>query len=209
MPIKINGKQFYKVNRITMKTTFKKNILVALMFGTFISYANEGITTISNVKRVKVEFNSVKKGNTLIIKEDNGSILFSENLKTTGNYSRMFDLSALKNGNYTAELNKNFEIIVKPFVVNDGNVSFLTSKETKIIKPIIRNENNRLFISKIDTNKEPVHVTLYYKEELIFSKTFNESKNLNKVFRLAKNEFGNYRVIVNSQNKSYVKEFNI
>ena len=192
-----------------MKTTFKKNLVIALMFGTFISYANKGTTSISNVKRVKVEFNSVKKGQTLIIKEDNGSILFSQNLKTTGQYSRMFDLSALKNGNYTAELNKTFEIIVKPFVVSNGNVHFLSKDETKIIKPIIRNKENKLFISKIDTNKEPVQVILYFKNEIIFSKTFIESKNLNKVFRLAENEIGDYRVIVNSQNKSYVKEFKI
>ena len=39
----------------------KKIILVALMFGTLISYANENINTEDAKKTVKVEFNNVKK----------------------------------------------------------------------------------------------------------------------------------------------------
>lgn len=193
-----------------MKTTIKKYLLVALMFGTLITNANENesLNTTSDIKRVKIAFEAVKKGHTLSIKDKDGTILYSTEIETNGEYSKTFDLSKLEKGNYTTELDKDFEIIVKSFSVNKGTVKF--NKVETVFKPVIRTENNLVFISKINFTKEPLQISLYYKDEIIYSNTIQDTNALlNRVFKLSKEEKGDYKVVINSNKRAFSKNFNI
>ncbi|WP_218598136.1 DUF3244 domain-containing protein [Polaribacter sp. NJDZ03] len=189
----------------------KKIILVALMLGTLITNANEKDNT--NYKEakgtVKVEFNNVKKGHTLTIKNANGLTVYNNEIKNSGNYSRTFDFSALENGVYAVELNKDFEIVIKQFYVENGLVSFINNNNEKIFKPIIRTEGKLLLISKISFNNEPLNVTLYYNDEAVLSETISGDKLLQRVYKLSEQKVGSYKVIISSNNRTYVKDFTI
>ncbi|UWD31172.1 hypothetical protein OEG92_01280 [Polaribacter sejongensis] len=189
----------------------KKIILVALMFGTLITNANEKDNTNYKEakKTVKVEFNNVKKGQTLTIKNSNGLTVYNNEIKNSGDYSRTFDFSALENGIYSAELNKDFEIVIKQFYVENGLVTFLNNKDEKIFKPIIRTEGDLLLVSKINFNNEPLKVTLYYNDEVVLSETISGDKLLKRVYKLSEKEVGAYKVVVSSDERTYSKEFNI
>ena len=189
----------------------KKIILVALMFGTLITNANEKDN--SNYKEakktVKVEFNNVKKGQTLTIKNSNGLTVYNNEIQNSGDYSKTFDFSALENGIYSAELNKDFEIVIKQFNVENGLVTFLNNKDEKIFKPIIRTEGELLLISKINFNNEPLKVTLYYNDEAVLSETISGDKLLQRVYQLSEKEVGAYKVVVSSDERTYTKDFTI
>ncbi|WP_166387540.1 T9SS type A sorting domain-containing protein [Polaribacter sp. 11A2H] len=189
----------------------KKIILVALMLGTLITNANEKDNT--NYKEakgtVKVEFNNVKKGHTLTIKNANGLTVYNNEIKNSGNYSRTFDFSALENGVYAVELNKDFEIVIKQFYVENGLVSFINNNNEKIFKPIIRTEGKLLLISKISFDNEPLNVTLYYNDEAVLSETISGDKLLQRVYKLSEQKVGSYKVIISSNNRTYIKDFTI
>ncbi|QXP63355.1 hypothetical protein [Polaribacter sp. HaHaR_3_91] len=189
----------------------KKIILVALMFGTLITNANEKDN--SNYKEakktVKVEFNNVKKGQTLTIKNSNGLTVYNNEIQNSGDYSKTFDFSALENGIYSAELNKDFEIVIKQFNLENGLVTFLNNKDEKIFKPIIRTEGELLLISKINFNNEPLKVTLYYNNEAVLSETISGDKLLQRVYKLSEKEVGAYKVVVSSDERTYTKDFTI
>ncbi|WP_340832793.1 hypothetical protein [Polaribacter sejongensis] len=189
----------------------KKIILVALMFGTLITNANEkDNTNYKDAKKtVKVEFNNVKKGQTLTIKNSNGLTVYNNEIQNSGDYSKTFDFSALENGIYSAELNKDFEIVIKQFYVENGLVTFLNNKDEKIFKPIIRTEGDLLLVSKINFNNEPLKVTLYYNDEVVLSETISGDKLLKRVYKLSEKEVGAYKVVVSSDERTYSKEFNI
>ncbi|UWD31171.1 hypothetical protein OEG92_01275 [Polaribacter sejongensis] len=188
-----------------------KIILVALMFGTLITSANEKDNTNYKEakKTVKVEFNNVKKGQTLTIKNSNGLTVYNNEIKNSGDYSRTFDFSALENGIYSAELNKDFEIVIKQFYVENGLVTFLNNKDEKIFKPIIRTEGDLLLVSKINFNNEPLKVTIYYNDEVVLSETISGDRLLKRVYKLSEKEVGAYKVVVSSDERTYSKEFNI
>ncbi|QTD36598.1 hypothetical protein JL193_10630 [Polaribacter batillariae] len=193
-----------------MKTTIKKYLVVVLMFGALISYANENNTPVNPIdaKRVKVEFNAVKKGNTLSIKEINGFVLYSSKIESAGILSKTFDFSALKSGSYVAELNKDYEVIKKYFKVLNGKVSF--EEDEKFYKPSIRVEEDLVFISKISFDKKPVQIAVYYNNEVIFSETTKTNKDLlNRIYRVSKEIKGNYKVQVNSDGRTFTKHFKI
>ena len=189
----------------------KKIILVALMFGTLITSANEKDNTNYKEakKTVKVEFNNVKKGQTLTIKNSNGLTVYNNEIQNSGDYSKTFDFSALENGIYSAELNKDFEIVIKQFYVENGLVTFLNNKDEKIFKPIIRTEGDLLLVSKINFNNEPLKVTLYYNDEVVLSETISGDRLLKRVYKLSEKEVGAYKVVVSSDERTYSKEFNI
>jgi hypothetical protein len=193
-----------------MKTIIKKYLVVVMMLGTFINYANESNNSfdITDGKRVKVEFKTVKKGHMLSIKNENGVVMYSQEIKRSGTYSQVFDLSKLEKGNYTTELEKDFEIIVKYFSVLRGQISF--KNEKTIFKPIIRIKENLILISKMNFEKEPLKITLYYDDEIILSEKVKEGGDiLNRVYRVSEKIKGNYKVVVNSNNRSYMQDFNI
>ena len=194
-----------------MRTTIKKSLLVALMFGTLISYANENTTPTNtvDVKRVKVEYKTVKKGHALTIKTENGLIIYKQIIDSPGTYSKVFDLTNLEDGFYTTELERDFEIHVKKIEVKNGLVTFLKKENKKIFKPVIRTEGDLLLISKITFNKEPLKIVLYYNNDVILSETVKGKELLNRVYKLSKSERGAYKVVINTDNRTYTKDFTI
>jgi hypothetical protein len=194
-----------------MKTTTKKYLVLVMMFvGTFISYANESNNSLNirDGKRVKIAFKTVKKGHTLSIKNENGVVMHSQEIKNSGSYAQLFDLSRLEKGNYTTELEKDFKIVIKYFSVLDGQVFF--KNEKIIFKPVIRIKENLILISRMNFQKEPLKITLYYNDEIILSEEVEGADDiLNRVYRVSKKIKGDYKVIVNTNKRAYIKDFNI
>jgi hypothetical protein len=193
-----------------MKTIIKKYLIVAFIFGTYISYAieNSKISNTVPVKSVKVEFKSVKKGHTLTLKDESATTIYKEEIQNSGDYSKLFNFKNIENGSYTIELEKDFEIIIKKMKVDNGAVSYI--KETdKIFKPSIRLKSDLLLISKVSFVKKPLNITLYYKDVMIHSEKVDGENLVNRVYKLSNTEKGAYKVVIASDNRNYVKHFRI
>ena len=193
-----------------MKTIIKKHLVTFTILVSLANYATENnISTPIDGKKVKVEFIAVKKGQVLSIRNANSIIMYSDVIEMAGNYARTFDLTGLENGKYTTELEKDFETIIKPFLVENRLVTFLPEENKTIFKPVIRTQDNLLLISKISLENQPVKITLYYKGEVIYTETAKDAKILNRALRLLKNKKGNYTVAISADNKKYSKRFKI
>ena len=193
-----------------MKTIIKKYLVAFIFLLSLVSYATEkNISTTIDGKKVKVEFTAVRKGQVLSIKNANNIVMYSDVIEMAGNYTRTFDLTNLENGKYTAELEKDFETIIKPFLVANGLVTFTPEENKTIFKPVIRIQDNLLLISKISLEDQPVKITLYYKGDVIYTETSKDTKVLNRALRLLKNKKGNYTVAISADNKNYRKNFKI
>ena len=193
-----------------MKTTIKKYLVAVTFLLSLVSYATEkNISTTIDGKKVKVEFTAVRKGQVLSIKNANSIVMYSDIIEMAGNYARTFDLTSLENGKYTAELEKDFETIIKPFLVENGLVTFTPEENKTIFKPVIRTQDNLLLISKISLENQPIKITLYYKGDVIYTEMAKDIKVLNRAFRLLKNKKGNYTAAINANGKKYSKNFKI
>ena len=193
-----------------MKTIINKYLVTFTILVSLANYATENnISTPIDGKKVKVEFIAVRKGQVLSIKNANSVIMYSDVIEMAGNYARTFDLTGLENGKYRIELEKNFETIIKPFLVENRLVTFLPEENKTIFKPVIRTQDNLLLISKISLENQPVKITLYYKDEVIYTETAKDAKILNRALRLLKNKKGNYTVAISADNKNYSKSFKI
>lgn len=193
-----------------MRTTIKKTMVLILMFGTLMSSATENSKSkkLVSVKRVIVEFNNVKKGQTFIIRNENKIIIHKQKIVKPGTFSKVFDLTNLEDGIYTSEVEKDFEISIKKFNVSNGYVTFIKEESKKIFKPLIRLKSDLLLISKLSF-KEPINIVLYYKENIILNEQFEGKNIINRVYKLSIAEKGAYRVVVKSDNRLFIKNFTI
>ncbi|MBU2926873.1 hypothetical protein [Winogradskyella psychrotolerans] len=184
-----------------MKTFFKNILVLAVMLGTCTGYANASLEVPT--------FNSVKKGNSISVTDAVGEVVFSGLINYDGNISHLYDFSQLKDGIYTIEVEKAFEIEVNIVEVKNHNVNFLNKKSEKIFKPVFRTENNRLMISKIALNNSKMEIELYYDNELIHSEMANGSDILNRVYKFDNTVKGEYTAVVKSNGRVFTETFKI
>ncbi len=182
---------------------------MATLFGSLLSNANELANNLKGLaaEKVKVTFNDVQKGNTLFIKNIAGAVVYKQQIKTSGAYTKTFDLSKLEEGTYSTELDKDFEIIIKEFTVADGKVNFTAQKT--VFKPVLRTKDNLILFSQISFSKKPTKIIVYYEDEMIYSETIDKTTHniVNRTLKLEEDIKGAYKVVVKNSGKSYLKEF--
>lgn len=185
-----------------MKAVIKSILVVAVMLGTFTSYASETLKDLPT-------FKFVNEGHNLSVKNASGEVIFSGRIKHNGNLVRLFDFSQLNNGVYTVEISKDFEIEVLDLEVNNEEVKILTDSSNKIYKPVVRTEEGLLIISKIALDTNEMEVELYFEDELIHTEKVEGDEVLNRVYKLDKTISGDYTAVIKSNGRVYSKNFRI
>lgn len=185
-----------------MKTLFKKILVLAVMFGTYTSYANDTL-------EVATTFNYVKKGNHISVSDASGEIIYSGKVNYNGNLTTLFDFTQLKDGNYTIEINKDFEIEIHSINVKKHQVTFIESANEKIFKPVFRAEADKVLISKLAVDSTEMKIDLYYENQLIYSETVIGNEILNRVYKLDRTLHGSYTAVINSNDRVFVENFRI
>jgi len=154
-------------------------------------------------------FSNVKKGHEFTVKTAGGKIVHQETIERNGTYKKQFDLTGLENGLYFIELNKDFEIVVKPFKIVESKVSFLTDLEKSIFKPVVRTKDSKLMISQLALNVKPLNVELYYEGALIYQEKLAAKPIIEQVYKLAKNQKGEYTLRMTSGERLFVERFTL
>lgn len=192
-----------------MISKIKKTVLVAFLFGTMSSYANEGVYNVGEGKVSIIELDYVKKGQRLYIKDTNNNILFEQEIERNGSYTNQFDFSTLKDGYYVLEMNKDFEIVETPFAIKSGVAFFNNSQKKKVYKPYVRVKDNKVLVSKLNFNKNSLEITIYYKGIAIHHDEVTNEEFVNKVYALDTDIKGNYRVEIKSEGKLFYNNLSI
>ena len=194
----------------------KKGILMATMFATLLSFANEApfYTIKKDAERTSLTLNDVKQGNLLSIKDENGIIVYKELIEKSGMYTKEFDLTTLPDGAYNFELDKDLEINTIPFTVYSNEVTFKKELEKTIFKPYARVKGDVVYVTKLALNEEPLKVDIYFtsfdgfssKSELTYSENIQNTKLINRVYRLASLDKGNYKIVFKTDGRVFTKQ---
>lgn len=191
----------------------KKGTLIVSILATMVSNAIEtpAMAFDNDLKRTYVYIENVKVGNQLSIIDFNGFVLHKEQIIKTGNYSRGYDFTALPDGEYSFQLDKEMEIRTIPFTVESNNVLFNKEEETTIYKPLILVEGDYTFVSKLALDLEPVTIKIYYQDpetfgyNLIRTDIVKDVQTVERVYKLENMENVNYKVVVSTKEKDFTK----
>ena len=195
-----------------MKRSVKKSLVIAVMFTTMLSFANEfaSLPKEKTSKITNVTFENVKKGALLLIKDKNSLVLYKELIERSGKYTRGFDLTALPDGSYYFELDKEVEINITPFVVKSNVVTFNKSEQHTINKPFVTIKKGRIMVSKLALENQPLEIKIYDENSyLIYSDKLENGQILERIYDVSKVTKGNYKIIMKSDGREFVKHFNI
>ena len=185
-----------------MKNLFRNILVLAVVLGSYNSYANETL-------KVATTYKHVKKGQEISVYDESGEMIYKGTIKYNGNLTRLFDFSQLKDGKYTAEITKGFEIEVTTIKVKNNLVSYSNVSGVKIYKPVFRIENEKVIIKKLAFESKKMEVKLYYENELIHTETVKGDEVLNRVYKLDESQSGSYTAIVKAEGRVFVEHFTI
>ncbi|WP_248724681.1 hypothetical protein [Seonamhaeicola sp. ML3] len=189
----------------------KKVILIVATMATVMGYANEISLTRygKDLKSTALTIENVKEGNLLFIKDVYGSVLYKEVIEQTGLYTKGFDLTALPDGNYSFELEKDMEIKTMPFTVDFKEVTVNENQETTVYKPHVDQKDGLIYITKLAPAKEPLAVKVFglydNDSELLFSETITDTQSIERIYKL---EAGRYKIVFSTNNKEFTKFIN-
>jgi hypothetical protein len=160
-------------------------------------------------KKTALILNNVKKGNEISIKDNNGIVLYKELVTTSGTYKKGFDLNQLPDGTYFFEIEKDLEINTMPFTVSGNKVSFNKENEETLFKPYTRQNKDLVFLTKLSTKNETINISIYANHDddfqLVHSEKIKDVKIMERIYKLEK---GNYKIVINSNNKEYTTFIN-
>ncbi|MGB1210221.1 MAG: hypothetical protein ACPG41_02290 [Lacinutrix venerupis] len=198
-----------------MKKAIKKSLLFVAVLVTMVNYASNvsPLNEDDNFKKTVLTLNNVKEGQQLLIKDNNQVILYKEAISKSGEYKKGFDLTALPNGDYYFELNKDIVIEVIPFKVKNNLVTFNKEDKTQIFKPFVTLKNNTLFVSSLSLNASPIEFVIYYKNgsttELIHEENIKDKVNIQKAYTLDATKKGDYVFVTKTQNRVFTNNINL
>ncbi|MDH5414000.1 MAG: hypothetical protein OEW87_07675, partial [Flavobacteriaceae bacterium] len=89
-------------------------------------------------------------------------------------------------------------------------VTFDKAKETTINKPYVSFKGGRLLVSKLALGNQPLEIKIYDKDSyLIYSEKLMDGKILERIYDVSKVEKGNYKIVMTSDGRKFVKQINI
>ncbi|WP_420571421.1 hypothetical protein [Kordia sp.] len=194
-----------------MKKRMNNMVLILMMTISVMSYANSVYSLDTKKGNTVLTLNNVKEGHELIIKDTNLLVLYRESIQQNGTYKKGFDLTALPDGDYYFELDKDVEIVIIPFKVTSNTVVFDKEKESIIYKPTVRVDDNHLFVSRLSLDVQPLKIKIYYRESfthensMIFSEEIENTKIVERIYELSKQKKGEYTVMFESQGRSFTE----
>jgi len=197
-----------------MKSLIKKSLVIAMLFTAMVTAASNedsGVKlTLVDSKLIDLKLQNSDGDILISVKDIEGHVLYSENYEGI-NFSKKYDLAALRNGDYFFEIEGRTKIKLMPFKVSSKKVSFNNEIETVYYKPTVRQDKNLVYVSKVTFNEEVSLAISLYDEKLnkLYSEELSGALSLGKVLDISKLAKGNYKLVLKSGNKVFTEEIKI
>ncbi|MDW5289488.1 hypothetical protein [Formosa sp. PL04] len=202
-----------------MKKVITHSICMLVLVTNIATSFATNLSTIDREKgnmEITLTLDNVKAGQQLSIKDVNGLVLYNKTIEEEGIFSNKFDLTALPNGKYFFEHEKDYQIKIIPFNVSFNEVKFDKENEKIIFKPVVRVKGNHMYFSKLDLEKEDVRIKIYLEGNknssgynLVHTEDFKNMEKIERIYSLSNTRQGNYKVVVSANGREYVEYFSI
>lgn len=196
-----------------MKKVIRNGVLMLGLTATMASYATgvaDTLVTTDN-KKTTLTLKQVKKGHLLIIKNANGVVLYKERIQDAGEYAKDFDLTALPDGDYVFELEKDVEIRSIPFKVASNQVVFDKASEAVIYKPVVSKRGDLVYISRFSFTEKPLQYKIYYADnnDVVASEKFKDDEAVEKIYNFSEARPGTYKIVFKSEGRVFIQKVKV
>jgi len=196
----------------TMKNLIRKSLVIISMLMVMLGHTSETAKdSINESNQIKlVKFTNAEKGSSLLIKDENGLVLYRENINKDGPFLKRFDFSNLPDGSYFFELDNEKEINILPFTTSKGMAHLENEARKSISKPEVVIENEMVFISNKSSEKQNMDINVYYKgDDLAYKESIKNQETIARTYDFSTSMKGNYTIILTTEGRRFVNNISI
>lgn len=122
----------------------------------------------------------------IVLKDNASGVLFRENVKSTKQFAKQFNLSKLPEGVYFLTIEDNLSIYTQVIEVIGKTLTIDEGKESRIYKPTVYQKGDKVFLSAMILDADDAEVIVYDEyHEVIFREKFENQNKIEKVFSFA------------------------
>lgn len=191
-----------------MKNIVKFATVIAFMFATVASMANEpklDLSSTGKAKSVVLTMEASVKGAQIKLMDSDLRVIYSEKM-SEGLFSKKLNLKDLVDGIYylsADDVIKNYSYTI---VLDNNTVEIFKIKED--IKPFFRKNDNRILMNYLNLDKSDISIKVVDAENrTVFSQEVSNEMIVEKAFNFTDAYAGTYTLIVKSAGKTYTEEF--
>ncbi len=145
---------------------------------------------------------------SLSLTDDQGNtVYYQENEGLGQNFSKIFNLSELDNGNYRLKVTCND--LSSERSIQKSNNYFVIGDEKTTIRPYFGLNKNILMYSYLNYDKEKVTFRLYKDDTEIFDKKLGTIFSIQQALDLSKLNQGDYEAVLNAGDKQFLYNIEI
>lgn len=192
-----------------MKKIIRTIAAVAMLIATTTVMANElKLATDGISKSLVFEWDAQFADTTIKIEDQNGNIVFSDDIIEVDKYVKRFDLAQLPQGGYFLKVENAMREVVYAINVTKNDVSILSEEEN--LKPVYRKEDGKVYLSLLNLDKSDVKVSVVdASSRVLFTESFEKELIVEKTFNFKEALEGDYTLVVMDGGSTYYETVSV
>lgn len=190
-----------------MKTLFTLAAVAVVIIATAVERPKMNVIPIETDRAVVAISNETPAYFEINVKAKNGStVYYKQSNKKITDYSKIFDFSALEDGNYEISMKVNDTKIKRDIEIANNKINVGAARIS--YDPYVILKDDILKVSCLNFEKENLALQIYDNDGLVYNTNIGSEFAINKGFNLSNLSSGNYQVIVSGDAESYSYSIN-
>lgn len=182
---------------------------VAVLFVSTTVMANEPkLESKENSKNLVFEWEAQMADASVRFIDEDGNVIFNDNLITVDTYIKKFNLETLAKGNYILEVENSIKKISYSISVTENDAVIEEKVENQ--KPFYKKEDGSVFINYLNSDMKEVKIAVYDAQgRRLFKETIEDTFVVEKAFNFKGAYEGEYTIVVNSGSNTFYESIAI
>ncbi len=152
----------------------------------------------------------LKEAATVLMRDDQGVILFEATTPEKGSFTKTFDLKELPMGTYYVSVRTSLSERVQPVEKTRLGIEVNTSRSREFFTPTIKAGRGHVDVSLFNGKVADVGISIFDNDNhLLLREELENVVLVEKRFSTEKLPFGRYYIVVEAPNKTYTKAFDV
>jgi len=164
--------------------------------------ADPKLVTNGTDKSLTVSWESDSEVQSISFVDNEGNVIYSEDISGTEIYSKKFDLNTLEEGSYTLKARSNSKEIAYDLKIEKTDLKVIEKNE--LVKPFFRKDDNKVFLNFLNLDKKDVTLEVTdNNNEIVFKETIKDEMIIEKAFSFEKAFANDYVISVRNSDKTF------
>lgn len=188
-----------------MKKLISTTVMMFFLSISFNAKAEKGIELkIEGGQILVVEFGNMEKGTFLLFQDEQGEVLYKDNLITDKPYRASLDLGNLPKGTYHLNVEREFAILNSVITKSEEGLKITKNSEI-VLKPRFKVEDDKVFILLRNPEKVKTQLKVYDTSGILVGNCGGKKQVFTRTLDFSKMPAGKYTVSIQQGKRNFTR----